>query len=56
MELIADRGGIKVFDDYAHHPTAIKTTIEGIRKEFPGARIWVIDEPHAKYLNTHITV
>ena len=45
-ELIADKNGIKVFDDYAHHPTAIKTTIEGIRNKFPDARIWVIDEPH----------
>lgn len=45
-DLIIDRSGIKVFDDYAHHPTAIKTTIEGIRKEFPDSRIWVIDEPH----------
>ena len=46
MELIADRNGIKIFDDYAHHPTAIKTTIEGLRKEFPESRIWAIDEPH----------
>ncbi len=46
MELIADRGGIKVYDDYAHHPTAIKTTIEGLRTEFPDARILVVDEPH----------
>ena len=46
MELIADDGNVKVFDDYAHHPTAIKTTIEGLRKEFPHSRIWAIDEPH----------
>ncbi len=53
MELIADRSGIKIFDDYAHHPTAIKTTIEGVRKEFPESRIWVIDEPHG-FARTHI--
>ena len=52
MELIADRGGVKIFDDYAHHPTAIKTTIEGLRKEFPESRIWVIDEPHG-FARTH---
>ncbi len=46
MELIADRGGIKIFDDYAHHPTAIRTTIDGLRAEFPKARIIVVDEPH----------
>jgi UDP-N-acetylmuramate--alanine ligase len=46
MELIADRGGIKVYDDYAHHPTAIKTTLEGLRKEYPKARILAVIEPH----------
>ena len=52
MELIAGRGGVKIFDDYAHHPTAIKTTIEGLRKEFPESKIWVIDEPHG-FARTH---
>lgn len=46
MELIADSGGVKIYDDYAHHPTAIKTTLEGVRKEYPNAKILVIDEPH----------
>lgn len=46
MELLGERQGVKVFDDYAHHPTAIKTTIEGVRSKYPDARIWVIDEPH----------
>ena len=46
MQLIADCGGIKVYDDYAHHPTAIKTTIDGVRNEYPKSKILVIDEPH----------
>ena len=46
MELIADKNGIKVYDDYAHHPTAIKTTLEGIREKYLDAKILVIDEPH----------
>ncbi len=46
MELIADKNGIKVFDDYAHHPTAIKTTLEGLRSEFPNSKILAIVEPH----------
>jgi len=41
MELIADRKGIKVYDDYAHHPTAIKTTLDGVRHEYPDANILV---------------
>lgn len=55
MQLIADKNGIKVFDDYAHHPTAIQTTIEGLRKEFPDAKIWVIDEPHG-YARTNALI
>ncbi len=53
MELISDKGGVnpdligvKVYDDYAHHPTAIKTTLEGLRKEYPKKRILAIIEPH----------
>ena len=33
MELLADVDGIKVYDDFAHHPTAIATTLEGLRAQ-----------------------
>ena len=33
MELRGEVGGVKVFDDFAHHPTAIKTTILGIKRQ-----------------------
>lgn len=46
MEKIADRGGIKVYDDYAHHPTAIAATLKALRDEYPKASILAIDEPH----------
>jgi UDP-N-acetylmuramate--alanine ligase len=46
MELVGEKNGVKVFDDYAHHPTAIKTTLEGVRKEFPNEKILAIIEPH----------
>lgn len=46
LELIANRNGIKVYDDYAHHPTAIAATLQAIREDNPNARIWAIDEPH----------
>lgn len=35
-----------VFDDYAHHPSAIKTTLSGLRDRYPKNRIWAIIEPH----------
>lgn len=46
MELIADENGLKVFDDYAHHPTAIKATLEGLRSEYPKAKILAVIELH----------
>lgn len=38
--------GAQVYDDYAHHPTAIEKTIEGARERFPGKRIVVAFHPH----------
>lgn len=46
MELISGYSKIKVYDDYAHHPTAIKATLEGVRQKYPKEKILVIDEPH----------
>lgn len=46
LELIADKNGTKIYDDYAHHPTAIKATLEGVREKYPNSKILAIDEPH----------
>ena len=46
MELIGERQGVKVYDDNARHPAAIKTTLEGLREHYPKARILVVVEPH----------
>lgn len=35
-----------LIDDYAHHPHAIKLTLEAAKKRFPGAKIWCIFQPH----------
>lgn len=40
------RDGVTVVDDYAHHPTAIKTTLEAARARYPGAAIWAVWQPH----------
>ena len=39
-------GGAELYDDYAHHPTAIRRTIEAARQKFPGKRIVVVFHPH----------
>lgn len=38
--------GVKIYDDYAHHPTEIKATLQGFRSEFPDAEIRVVFQPH----------
>jgi UDP-N-acetylmuramate--alanine ligase len=38
--------GVVVYDDYAHHPTAIRMTLEAVRAEFPNKRILLAFHPH----------
>lgn len=48
MELRGEARGIKVYDDFAHHPTAIRTTINGLRRRIaPADRILAIFEPRS---------
>ncbi|MBW8311948.1 MAG: UDP-N-acetylmuramate:L-alanyl-gamma-D-glutamyl-meso-diaminopimelate ligase [Rhizobium sp.] len=47
LEVLGERGGITVYDDFAHHPTAIRTTLEGLRARVGGARIVVAMEPRS---------
>ena len=45
MEHLGEVGGIQVYDDFAHHPTAIRLTLEGIRRSIGNARLLVALEP-----------
>ncbi|QWT20082.1 UDP-N-acetylmuramate:L-alanyl-gamma-D-glutamyl-meso-diaminopimelate ligase [Bacillus sp. NP157] len=47
MELIGEARGVTVFDDFAHHPTAIATTLAGLRARVGKARILVALEPRS---------
>jgi UDP-N-acetylmuramate: L-alanyl-gamma-D-glutamyl-meso-diaminopimelate ligase len=38
---------VAVYDDFAHHPTAIAETLKGVRSAFPDRRIWAIFEPRS---------
>ncbi len=40
-------GGVTVYDDFAHHPTAIETTLKGLRARQPHARIIAVLEPRS---------
>jgi UDP-N-acetylmuramate: L-alanyl-gamma-D-glutamyl-meso-diaminopimelate ligase len=47
MELLGEVNGVCVYDDFAHHPTAIETTLAGLRAKVGDARITAILEPRS---------
>ena len=47
MQLRAEVAGVRVYDDFAHHPTAIATTIDGLRRRIGSARIIAVLEPRS---------
>ena len=47
LECIGEVNGIIVYDDFAHHPTAIRETISAIRKKHPGRRLIAVFEPRS---------
>ncbi len=47
LEVRGDVDGITVYDDFAHHPTAVKATLEALRGAGPDRRIWAVFEPRS---------
>src|SRR5690606_40276724 len=47
LEPLGTHAGVAVYDDFAHHPTAIRTTLEGLRAKVDDARIVVAMEPRS---------
>ncbi len=47
MEVLATINGVTLYDDFAHHPTAIETTLDGLRKQVGQERIIAIVEPRS---------
>lgn len=47
MQLIGEKGGVKIIDDYAHHPTAIRETLSALKQMYPESRRWAVVEPHS---------
>jgi len=47
LEVVGVAGGVTVYDDFAHHPTAVAETLAGLRAANPQARIWAIFEPRS---------
>ena len=53
LELLLEHRGIRVFDDFAHHPTAIKTTVEALKKSETG-RLVVFLEPRSNTMKSGV--
>ena len=47
MDLIAEHNGVRVYDDFAHHPTAIRNTLQGLRKQVGNEQIIAVIEPRS---------
>jgi UDP-N-acetylmuramate: L-alanyl-gamma-D-glutamyl-meso-diaminopimelate ligase len=47
QEVRGEARGVKVIDDFGHHPTAIRETLRGLRQRYAGSRIWAIFEPRS---------
>ncbi len=47
QEVRGEARGVKVIDDFGHHPTAIRQTLQALRQRYQGQRIWAIFEPRS---------
>jgi UDP-N-acetylmuramate: L-alanyl-gamma-D-glutamyl-meso-diaminopimelate ligase len=47
LEVVGTADGVTIYDDFAHHPTAVLETLSGLRAANPSARIWAVFEPRS---------
>ena len=48
LEIRGEVNGIVVYDDFAHHPTAVHETLRAVRERHPDARVWAVFEPRSQ--------
>ncbi len=54
MEIKGEAGGVLIVEDFAHHPTAIRLTLEAARTRWPGRKIWAAVEPRSNTMRRKI--
>jgi UDP-N-acetylmuramate: L-alanyl-gamma-D-glutamyl-meso-diaminopimelate ligase len=47
LEVVGVADGVTIYDDFAHHPTAVAETLAGLRSAHPNARVWAVFEPRS---------
>lgn len=55
FEIVSTKNDIIVIDDFAHHPTAVRQTLQAARQRYGDAKIWAVFEPHT-YSRTKATL
>ncbi|MBE6414586.1 MAG: Mur ligase [Verrucomicrobiaceae bacterium] len=54
QEIIGKNKNITVVEDFGHHPTAIKLTVQSLRQKYPNAKIWACFEPRSNTAKTNV--
>ena len=54
LELVGERGGIAILDDYAHHPTEVAAALATVREMYPARRVWCVFQPHQVSRTRHL--
>jgi UDP-N-acetylmuramate: L-alanyl-gamma-D-glutamyl-meso-diaminopimelate ligase len=54
MEIKGEAGGVLIVEDFAHHPTAIKLTLEAARTRWPGRKLWAAIEPRSNTMRRKV--
>jgi UDP-N-acetylmuramate--alanine ligase len=44
--IAGEAGEVTVIDDYAHHPTEVRATLDAVRGRYPGREVWAVFQPH----------
>jgi UDP-N-acetylmuramate: L-alanyl-gamma-D-glutamyl-meso-diaminopimelate ligase len=47
LEIVGERRGVTVLDDFAHHPTAVHETLAALKTGYPGRKVWAVFEPRS---------
>jgi len=54
LEVKGEESGVLIVDDFAHHPTAIRVTIDAARNRWPGRKLWAVFEPRSNTMRRRV--
>ena len=54
LQMRGEINGIRIYDDFAHHPTAVKSTLKTVKKNLKGRKLWAVFEPRSNTSRTNL--